>query len=135
MSTEEQKSDPVLEQAIAEIQEVLKKHDVGGHVVLVSKTHGEYLYHLSPSWSCVKIEPSENAEAPSIRFKSKAADYGSEEKRNEVIQQSAALLFTLRDLTGRAFMIFEQMTVVLNDKIGPIQHEPFKNHWSKVERQ
>lgn len=44
------KPDPKLKEAMKEITRVLEKHDIGGHIILSSQSHGEYFLHL-PSWS------------------------------------------------------------------------------------
>lgn len=59
------KPDPRLQQAMAEIKKVCEKFDIGGTLILASRTHGEYLVHF-PQWSKCYWD------AEGLRFKSKA---------------------------------------------------------------
>lgn len=47
--------DPKLKLAMEEIKEILKRHDIAAIVHLQSQAHGEFLYSLSPSWSCASL--------------------------------------------------------------------------------
>lgn len=49
--------DPKLKEAMEEIKVVLKKYDCAASVLLQSPAHAEFLYELSPSWSCVTLSP------------------------------------------------------------------------------
>lgn len=49
--------DPKLKEAMEEIKAILKKYDCAASVLLQSQAHAEYLYELSPSWSCVSLTP------------------------------------------------------------------------------
>lgn len=49
--------DPKLKEAMEEIKAIIKKYDCAASVLIQSKAHAEYLYELSPSWSCVTLTP------------------------------------------------------------------------------
>lgn len=65
------KPDPQLQKAVKEIKEICKKYDVGAHITLASKEHGEYLLHF-PQWSKCQTEEV-NGELV-LRFKAKGKD-------------------------------------------------------------
>ena len=46
--------DPVLRACMAEIKQVMDRHDCGGFVSLASRTHAEYEFHL-PKWSVAEL--------------------------------------------------------------------------------
>lgn len=58
-----------LKQARAEIEAVLKKHDIAGFVSLHAPGWGETFWNIWPSYSILI------GDFPAIRFKSKLADY------------------------------------------------------------
>jgi hypothetical protein len=53
--------DPKLKAAMEEIKGVLAKYDCAASVVLQSPAHVEHLLNVSPSWSCLTIEPDGRA--------------------------------------------------------------------------
>lgn len=60
--------------ARAEIEGVLKKHDLGAVVVLHTPGMTEFFYDITPSYSCCWIDEA----AGQLRMKSRAADYGGD---------------------------------------------------------
>lgn len=70
----EEQPDPKLQKAAAEISAILKKHDIGGYIMLASKTHGEYVLNL-PTWSKCQIENVDGEQR--LRFKAKGKDEDS----------------------------------------------------------
>jgi hypothetical protein len=67
---------PKLKTAMEEIKAIMKKHDIGGWVILHTPGHSEFLNKLDPSYSCITITP--DAKGDFVRFKSKIADYGGD---------------------------------------------------------
>lgn len=61
--------DPKIKPVIAEIEAVLKKHDMAGIVFVASKSHTQFLYHLFPKWGC--ITPQDDG---GIRIRAKSKD-------------------------------------------------------------
>lgn len=60
--------------ARAEIEGILKKHDLAAVVTLHTPGMMEFFYDVTPSYSCVWIDEA----AGQLRMKSKAADYGND---------------------------------------------------------
>jgi hypothetical protein len=101
-------ADPILKEAMAEIRAILNKHDIGGAVALVSPTHSEFLYHLTPSWSVCYFE------APSqLRLRAKRADFKTKAEQKRCVESSAHMVYQLRDLGAQTY---EQM-VCIADKL------------------
>jgi len=87
--------DKKLAKAMKEVKRVLHKHDIAGVAFLHTPGSGEFLMHLDPSYSCVKIMP--NGEG--VRFRAKAADYdGDKHKLQKVKAESANMLRLLADM-------------------------------------
>ncbi len=84
--------DPKLKSAMAEINFILTKYDLGGHVSLVSETDSEYLLKIDPSWSCAKL--SERG----VKIVAREKDFGSAQKRDEVFAATVHLLLQIGDL-------------------------------------
>lgn len=110
--------DPVLKQAMQEIQAVLTKYEIGGHVILSSKTHGEFLFHF-PSWSKAQWEGKD------IRFKAKGKD------TDQTIASTVFFFQMVQQRCGMAFMHCEEMLKHLSAKMkieggpeGPYPHNP-----------
>ena len=72
MTPEMNKPDPILQTAAKEIAAICEKYDIGGYIILVSKTHGEYLLHF-PKWSKAQMEITPEGKS-AIRFKAKGKD-------------------------------------------------------------
>ena len=68
-----EKPDPILQNASKEIAQIFEKYDIGGYIILASKTHGEYLMHF-PKWSKAQLEITDGK--PTIRFKAKHEEIG-----------------------------------------------------------
>lgn len=75
--------------ARAEIEAVLKRHDLGGAVVLHTPGMAEFFYDVQPSYSCAWIDQA----AGIVRMKSKAADYAGDVDAQLRDQAATAQLF------------------------------------------
>lgn len=82
--------DPKLKAAMEEIKTVLKKHDIGGVVVLGSPTHSEFLREYCPSWTCMTYEEQGNEKR--LRFRALKKDYPTKEEWKQRITDSMGLL-------------------------------------------
>ena len=110
--------DPHLQAVAAEIQAILKREDIGGGVMLASKTHTEYFFELSPSWSCIKFNP----ETRECRIKALLKDFPSKEARNECITHSCGLLLGLMHVANRIADNMKQMMGVIAKHVPEIRH-------------
>lgn len=89
--------DPKLRQAAAEIQEILKKHDIGAFMGLFSLTHTEFVFHIEPSWSMATFKRNpETGEVEGFRFKQRI-------KQQAQSDATAGMFFNMRDLAARFF--------------------------------
>lgn len=114
--------DPILQAAIEEIKPILKKYDCAGVVLLSRPVYMEYLFELSPSWSCITNKGNE-----AIRFRAMEADYPSKAAQKKAMEASLGLLCGIRD-----FMRQNEV------RIGSIaDHLLLKldgQHWTREER-
>ena len=111
--------DPKLQEAMAEIRAVIQKHDIGGHVVLVSNTHAQYLYELSPSWSAITLSDSGE-----LRIRANRRDFKTAEDHQRVIEGSAHILAGIRDTTAIAAQNMEASMDVLKRQVTIEEAEP-----------
>jgi hypothetical protein len=63
---------PLLKAAIAEMEAIAERYDIAAHIILVSKDHGEYLFHF-PKWSKAQLENLASG-GFGIRIKAKGKD-------------------------------------------------------------
>jgi hypothetical protein len=118
-------TDPKLTEAWHEIHAILKKHDLAGHVVLVSPTHAQFHFDLSPSWSALFVEEDKDGHDV-LRFKALKAELGSKEAVRERVELTCHIVYQLRDLTGWAFMTSDGLIKEVEKHYGhEIEHESF----------
>jgi len=101
-------SDPNLLAAMEKIKAVLKEYDIAGAVVLQSKTHGEWLQDITPTWSVAKQFKDERGEG--IHIKALVADYPSREAQQEAVRLTVSMICGFRDGADR---ISRDMNMVL----------------------
>lgn len=76
---------PKLKKALQEIDDVMKKHDIGGVVVLHTPGFSEFKSYIDPSYSCAYFDYS-IPNAIGIRFRAKASELpGGAAERNQKI--------------------------------------------------
>ena len=108
-------SSPKLKAVRAEIEALLKKHDVAGHVVLHTPGFGEVFAHLTPSYSKI------SGLLPTIRIRSKAEDYGGDrEAQRRHLEATANMVSTMATLLGQAALAFIDLSTVINTKTGAV---------------
>ncbi len=112
--------DPNLKMAAEEMKEILKKYDIGGHITLVSPTHSEFMFAISPSWSCARF----TADTNQIHFKATQEMFGSKEECKKAQERSLHLILQIRDMGAQAFHVMENVRVQLS-KFFDIDHVPF----------
>jgi hypothetical protein len=112
-------SDPKLLAAMEEIKAILIKHDIAAIVLLESETHGEWLNHITPSWSAARMINDEKGEG--IRVTCLAKDYPSKEAHAEALRLTSGMLMGFLDGARRIERNMEAVTMMLAEKIG-IEH-------------
>lgn len=119
MSNENLKYDPNLKEAMQKIKGIIEEYDIGAHIVLTSKTHGEYLNHF-PTWSIAQFNKEENG----IDLKSKREDFSSVEEQKATNESSLFFLCSIRDTAARTYLVYEDVLERLS-KIIDFEHTPF----------
>lgn len=80
-----------LKNIMSQIQKILVDNDVAGVVVLHTPGFSEYMLHITPSYSCIKIESMNG-----IRFRCTADQFGGDtKKRDEMIANTSNMLHHL----------------------------------------
>lgn len=119
--------DPLLKTAMEEIKAILKKHDLAAQVTLQSAGHVEYLYELSPSWSCVRLEGPLPDGAFGIRFRAKRVDFVSKEAQRKVVNASTGMLLSFRNQAAKVVDQMDGITAML------AKHYVEISHWERDE--
>ncbi len=79
--------DPKLIAVRQEIADVLRKHDVGGIVILNSSSHMEYLVQLDTTWTAIRTETRDDG-AEGVRFRLTKADVPDEVQRKQLAKDT-----------------------------------------------
>src|SRR6185295_20303666 len=108
--------DPILQTAADEITAILKKHDIGGYVLLGSKTNTHFVRKLDPTWTCLTYE-GEGV----LRMRSKREDYPSKEAQGETMRLTVGLLQGLVDAGVRDMETLQDLLKRVG-KINPYDH-------------
>ena len=104
---------PKLKKAMAEIKEILDKHDIAGSVVLHAPGHGEHLLKIDPSYSCAFFDNSPGVEGIRVRTRLQEDFNGNALKRNKSQEDTVNMFDTFANLVGRqALMNMETMDML-----------------------
>lgn len=104
-----------LEQAADEIEAVIKKHDLGGLIILANPQRTVFRHLLDPSWSCAKVGDN------GLHIRSKRVDYATEE------EQRRTLAATISLIEGTRF-VAEQQAKNLNHVLGMLAEHVDYSH-------
>lgn len=111
--------DPRLKECMAKIEAICKQYDCGGHISLVSKTHGEFRFVL-PTWTGLYDEVDPKNGDIHVRLKIKKADGDTHEKA----ELTAHYLHSIRDTCASGFLFVNEMTEITDEK-WKTEHKPF----------
>lgn len=107
-----------LKDARAEIEAVLKKHDIAGFVSLHAPGFGEVFWTMWPSYSILV------GDFPAIRIKSKLADYGGDVSRQMADQAATAnMAHHLGMSLSQCGIQFLELSTALNHELGATHEE------------
>lgn len=102
-----------LKAARAEIEDVLKKHDIGGFITLHAPGWNETFWNIWPSYSILV------GDLPAIRVKSSLADYNGDAAKQRADQENTAgMVHALATSMAGCGMQFLQLADALNTKLG-----------------
>jgi hypothetical protein len=101
--------------ARAEIEEILKRYDIGAFVVLhAAPSSAEVIMHLEPSYSVIKV-----GKKGDVRIKSLLSDYnGDVEAQRYNMAATANMASTLFELGGRCAINLGQISEVIDRESG-----------------
>lgn len=105
-----------LKVAAEEIKEILKKHDIAGAVQLHTPGHGEYFFHIHPSYSIAYLYQDDQ-----VRIYSKRSDFKTLEEQKFKNVSTANMLRILTDITAINFSHLKTLSDEV-DKITGAEH-------------
>jgi hypothetical protein len=100
--------DPKLREAAEEFKAICEKYDCVSVALFVSPTHAEFVNHLSPSWSVMKLERGPEGQC-GFRFRSKLADFPSREKQHECTEATIHALTSVIEWTRKTHQAMQQI--------------------------
>jgi len=110
--------DPKCREAMAEIEAVMEKYDMGGFVVLSSLTHNEFKLFIEPSWSMARVlTDHKTGVIKGIHFKVRKA-------HPVQVDATAGMIAAIRDLGGMISDHMDRMMKQLGSTVG-IEYDPF----------
>lgn len=115
--------DPKLQAAAEEIKDIMKKHDIGGLIVLASPTHLEFLHKFDPSWSCASYEVIEGLEG--IRIRCKREDFPSVEAQKKSLEDTVGMMMGIGDHCRNVVEAADKMALFIGNQMGGL------SHWSR----
>lgn len=100
----------------AEIEALLARHDVAGHVILHEPGFGEVFSCLSPSYSRLQLIVDGSVQ---YRLRSTLEDYGGDREAQTRDQAATAnMCETLAELLGRSALHFIELAQFVNRTLG-----------------
>ncbi len=113
--------------ARAEIETVLRKHDVCAHVLIAGRHRLEVMLHLDASWSNLYLFSDEHGEG--LRMRSKVAEYqGDKDKQRQDLEATSGMVRAFGEQLGLAAMGWLEASDQFDAKTGavhtPMKHEP-----------
>ncbi|MDQ3562698.1 MAG: hypothetical protein M3436_00685 [Pseudomonadota bacterium] len=116
MSNQTANYSPKLREAMSEIIEIIKRHDIAAHVVLYEDHLSEFLLAIDPSWSMAWFE------GPGLRIRSKLEDYGGDrDAQRTALERTVGMLRHFSDLAERDHNLFEAVLADLGRRFD-IEH-------------
>lgn len=105
---------PKLKEAMAEIRAILRKHDIGAHVILHEPGFSEFLMRIDPTWSVMRYETQRQL---GIRFRALLEEFGGDKAaQKKAINDSVNLVVHLRDLLSRDAVLMERLYEMLRER-------------------
>ena len=104
---------PKLKTAMEEIKAVLKKHDIGGFVLLHTPGFIEYINHISPSYSCAFMHEGD------FRVRLKAAELpGGKVQAKQLAEDTYNMVTLMTDILAMHAACYIDFQKMLKDRWG-----------------
>jgi len=105
-----------------EIKAVLNKYDIAGLVIIQSATHAEWLNHISPTWSCARLENVEgDGDAVCIRVRALRKDYPTKEAHIQTVAATSGMVIGFADCARKLAENMDGVAEMIGKQIG-IEH-------------
>lgn len=114
-----------LKEARAEIEAVLRRHDIVGHFVLCAPGFAEVSLVLGASWSKLQLEATPDGGA-GIRLRSKAEEYGGDkERQRRELEASVGVPGIMWPLLASAALAMQEVSEQFDAATGA-EHTPIR---------
>lgn len=114
MTTEDQAREKLI-RARVDIEKILRQYDIGGVVVLhAAPNRAEYIMHLEPSYSCIKV-----LNDGAVRIRSKLVDYnGDKAAQTKGMEDTANMASSLFELSAKLSLQLGALSEVIDKATG-----------------
>jgi hypothetical protein len=102
--------DPKLKEAMTEISDILKKHDIAGAITLVSRSHSEHQIHF-PAWSAAQ------GDLTGISFDAKTPNYHKGFEANQKFEETLYMLLQIREVSAKFWRMMEGFLKTLGEYV------------------
>lgn len=113
---------PKLKKAMEEIKEVLLKHDIAGTITIHTPGFAEYLNHITPSYSCAKIDPLTSR----FELKVKKVHFSNEAERINKLTDTSNMLSLLAEVGGKNILCLMEASQATDEAVNAEHDE--SNH-------
>lgn len=103
---------PKLKMAAEDIKDVLKKYDIAAVVVLHTPGFSEYLFAVTPTYSCAELDGGR------FRVKIKLSHYNDDKKmRDRFVKDTTNMMYHLSHITGTLAMNLLEASKILDETV------------------
>lgn len=104
--------------ARGEIEEVLKRHNLAGYVMLYHPPGAiEVLMHLTPTWS--KLTPIKREHGIAYHLRSKSTDYGGDiEAQRRMLEATVGMVSSMAQVLGTTGLTMLELATELDNATG-----------------
>lgn len=115
-----------MDQATKEIENILKKHDLAGAIILSDGHSTEWNYSVQTSWSIALVDPW-TATQSFVKFKADVTNYPDPALRKRAIDLTSKMIRSIRDTSLNVSSNFSKMVAILElaleSQVPPIKPE------------
>jgi hypothetical protein len=120
---------PKLKKAAEEIKQVLMKYDIAGVVALHTPGFGEYITHITPTYSCAKIDELKGA----FELRGKKIHFSSPAEHYNKLNSTCNMLRILSTITGNQALALLKASEVTDEALNAEHGET--GHTSSTQQQ
>ena len=117
-------------EAITKIRAILREYDLVGFLAIISPDRAHWCHHVDASWSALYIGDDGKAQV-----RAKRADFKTSEEHKRVVELTAHIIYSGRDLATQQFLAMDALVKMLEQHLS-VEHESYKDveHYTAGEK-